>query len=60
MISIGNTIKTLRKAKGVTQEEVARELGVSYQAVSKYENEVAQPDISLIPLLAQYFGVTID
>ena len=56
MISIGNTIKTLRKAKGVTQEEVARELGVSYQAVSKYENEVAQPDISLIPLLAQYFG----
>ena len=38
MISIGNTIKTLRKAKGVTQEEVARELGVSYQAVSKYEN----------------------
>ena len=54
MISIGNTIKTLRKAKGVTQEEVARELGVSYQAVSKYENEVAQPDISLIPLLAQY------
>ena len=43
MISIGNTIKTLRKAKGVTQEEVARELGVSYQAVSKYENEVAQP-----------------
>lgn len=52
MISIGNTIKTLRKAKGVTQEEVARELGVSYQAVSKYENEVAQPDISLIPLLA--------
>lgn len=46
MISIGNTIKTLRKAKGITQEEVARELGVSYQAVSKYENEVAQPDIS--------------
>lgn len=45
MISIGNTIKTLRKAKGVTQEEVARELGVSYQAVSKYENEVAQVDI---------------
>lgn len=35
-------------------------LGVTYQAVSKYENEVAQPDISLIPLLAQYFGVTID
>ncbi len=45
MISIGNTIKTLRKAKGVTQEEVARKLGVSYQAVSKYENEVAQVDI---------------
>lgn len=45
MISIGNTIKTLRKAKGVTQEEVARKLGVSYQAVSKYENEVVQVDI---------------
>lgn len=55
MISIGNTIKTLRKAKGVTQEEVARELGVSYQAVSKYEKS-STTDISLIPLLAQYFG----
>ena len=39
---------------------MAQKLGVSYQAVSKCENEIAQPDISLIPLLAQYFGVTID
>lgn len=60
MVSIGSTIKTLRRAKGITQENLASVLGVTYQSVSKYENETAQPDISLIPLIASYFGVSID
>lgn len=60
MNSIGNTIKCLRKAMGVTQDEMARKLGVTYQAVSKWENDAAQPDIGLLPTLAAYFGVSID
>lgn len=60
MVSLGSTIKTLRRAKGVTQEDLAQVLGVTYQSVSKYENETALPDISLIPLIASYFGVSID
>ncbi len=60
MISLGKTIKTLRKAKGVTQEEVAAKLGITYQSVSKWENEVAQPDITLLPELARFFGITLD
>ncbi len=60
MHSIGSTIKCLRKAMGVTQEELARTLGVTYQAVSKWENDAAQPDIMMLPILATYFGVSID
>ncbi len=60
MNSIGSTIKCLRKAMGVTQEKMASELGVTYQAVSKWENDITQPDIMLIPAIASYFGVTID
>lgn len=60
MNSMGNTIKCLRKAMDVTQEEMAKCLGVSYQAVSKWENETTLPDISMIPALATYFGVTTD
>lgn len=60
MVSVGSNIKLLRKAKGVTQEELAGALNISYQAVSKWENNAAQPDIAMIPALADYFGVTID
>lgn len=60
MKSIGSTIKCLRKAMGVTQDEMAQSLGVTYQAVSKWENDTTQPDIMLIPALATYFGVSID
>lgn len=44
----------------MTQEELAGALNVTYQAVSKWENETAQPDIMMMPALASYFGVTID
>ena len=57
---IGKNIKRLRLNKGITQEQLAEVLHLSAQAVSKYENEIALPDITVLPLLADYFGVTID
>ncbi len=59
-LSIGKQIRTLRQRKGVTQEAMAEVLGVSAQAISKWENSVTTPDIELLPKLAVYFGVKID
>ncbi len=59
-MNIGNKIKELRKQRGVTQEQLAESIGVSFQAVSKWENNIALPDISLAPALARYFGVSMD
>lgn len=59
-IEIGKMIKKLRLKKSVTQEELALKMGVSCQAVSKWENGITAPDLSLLPELAVYFGVTID
>ncbi len=59
-LKIGNKIKTLRKKKGLTQEQLAENIGVSFQAVSKWENNIALPDITLVPLIAHYFGVSTD
>ena len=53
-------IKRLRQNKGVTQEQLGDVLGISSQAVSKWENESALPDILILPKLADYFGVSID
>ena len=47
--TIGNRITKFRKAKGMPQEELANQLGVSSQAVSKWENDISCPDISLLP-----------
>ena len=60
MLKIGEKIKELRKAQDVTQEKLADYLNISYQAVSKWENGLALPDLSLIPALANFFGVTSD
>lgn len=57
---IGNNIGRLRKQRSMTQEQLANGLGVSYQAVSKWENGQTCPDINHIPLLADIFGITID
>ncbi|MCR4781541.1 MAG: helix-turn-helix domain-containing protein, partial [Lachnospiraceae bacterium] len=57
---IGKQIKQLRTQNQVKQDELAEYLGVSYQAVSKWENGASDPDISLLPKLAIFFGVTID
>lgn len=58
--TIGNRISKFRKAKGMTQEELANLLGVSSQAVSKWENDASCPDISLLAQLAKILGVTTD
>ena len=57
---IGIKIKELRREHGMTQEQLAELVGVSFQAVSKWENQLALPDITLVPRLAQIFSVTID
>ena len=59
-LSIGNKIKALRKEHGITQEQLADSIGRSFQAVSKWENNIALPDITLVPILAGYFNITID
>lgn len=60
MVTIGNKIRVLRKNKNMTQEQLAEVLGVSSQAVSKWENCVSAPDIELLPVIARYFGITMD
>lgn len=57
---MGKHIAALRRAKGLTQDELAERLGVSPQAVSKWENDLSCPDIMLLPRLAKIFGVTVD
>lgn len=59
-MNLGNNISERRKAKGMTQEELAVNLGVSPQAVSKWENDLSCPDISLLPSIASIFGISVD
>ena len=59
-MTIGKRIALLRKEKGLTQEELAQHMGVSGQAVSKWENDQTCPDISALPKLARLLGVTVD
>ena len=60
ILSIGERIRELRRDRALTQEEVARRLNISAQAVSKWENSVSYPDLELIPPLAELLGVSID
>ena len=53
-------LQEFRKKRGLTQEELAQKLGVTFQAVSKWENAKAAPDIFLLPTMAGIFGCTID
>lgn len=59
-IKLGNKIKELRKSKNISQEILAEYLGVSFQAVSKWENEAGLPDVTLIPAIASFFEVSTD
>ena len=60
MISLGNNIKYARKKLGLTQEELATQIGVTPQAVSKWENDLSCPDISSLPNLAEVLGVSVE
>ena len=55
----GTTVKRLREAKGITQSQLAEEIGVSSKAVSKWETAKGLPDISLIEPLAKALGVSV-
>ena len=57
---IGTTIAALRREKGLTQDALAAQLGVSAQAVSKWENGLSCPDILMLPEIAEFFGVSVD
>lgn len=58
--TIGQFIAALRKANGMTQKELAEKLNVSDKAVSRWERDESAPDLSLIPVIAEIFGVTSD
>lgn len=56
----GDTISYYRKLYSMTQEELSRQLGISAQAVSKWEQGLSSPDISLLPLIADVFHISVD
>ena len=58
-MDIGKQIRTLRLTKGVTQEELASYLGVSCQAVSKWETQTSTPDIALLPNIAVFLALRL-
>ena len=60
MLKISENISALRKQAGITQEDLANKLNVSNQAVSKWEAGKCCPDIEILPVLAAFFGVSID
>ncbi len=57
-MELGKKIRQLRFRAGLTQEQLAEKLGLGAQAVSKWENAAAMPDITVLPLLAEIFGVS--
>ena len=59
-MSIGSTIKQLRREKDVTQEEFAEYLGITSRAISQWECERTAPDIYMLPAIANFFDVSID
>jgi len=59
-VTFGQIIKKLRREADMTQEQLAETLSISGQAISRWENDIAMPDISLVPVLANLFNVTTD
>ena len=59
-MNIGSKIRELRKKKGLTQEQLASSINISFQAISKWENNIALPDITMMPILATFFGISMD
>ena len=60
IMEIGTRIKELRNSRRIKQETFAFDIGVSVQTVSRWENNINYPDVSMLPILASYFKVTTD
>ena len=60
LICLGENIRSLRLASGITQEQFGYEMGVSAQAVSRWENGATYPDITMLPMIADFFDVSMD
>lgn len=60
MTAVKLKVAELRKRKGIGQQELAEVLGITYQAVSKWETGITMPDIMLLPAMAEYFEVSVD
>ncbi len=58
--SMGEILRDLRKANGMTQEQVAQTLNVSFQSISRWENGLSYPDVTLVPTIARLFDVSTD
>jgi len=59
-IQFGESVRRLRQEKGLTQEALAAQLHVSFQTISKWERNESHPDLTMLPVLAQFFGVRTD
>ena len=59
-MNVSDRIQNLRKARGISQEELADKIGVSRQSVSKWESEQSLPDIDRVIIMSEFFGVTTD
>jgi len=60
MKTIGTKLQSLRKNKNMTQAQLAEVLNVSPQSVSKWEHDLSAPDIAMLPVIARFFGITMD
>ena len=58
--TFGQRFARLRKEKGLTQDDIAQNVNISAQAVSKWENDISMPDISVLPLLSDILDITLD
>ena len=58
--TLGMTVSALRKEKGMTQTQLAEQLGVTDKAVSKWERDISCPDINTLPRLAEILGVSVN
>ena len=59
MKNYGQILAKLRKEKGFTQEQLGKKLNVSYQAVSKWENNLSEPDLATLEKIVNIFGITM-
>ena len=59
-LKLGENLRRLRKERELTQEQFSTAIGVSFQAVSRWENGTAYPDMELLPVLSSFFGVSVD